>query len=206
MRQPLLLAATLTLVTTFTAGLAAQELQRDSTWMVSSATDDSLFFVVMRPGWHVTTSSQTTLYQPDSTAAGNYVLKSVIYFFDETDQPYGVILGGQNMGGDSPSYLVFELRNDGWFAIRHRAGSEMHQLQEWTASDAIQRKTAESPGPVKNILAVFARGNEADFFINGTRVASIAAPYLDTEGVFGLEAGGGVNLHVGQLTVTSLGD
>ncbi len=187
-------------------GAAGQELRRDSTWVVEASSTDSLYFVVMHPGWHATTSSATTLYQPDSIAAGNYVLKSVLYFFEATDQPYGIMLAGESLGSDSASYLIFQIRNDGAFSIRHRAGDEMHQLQPWTASEAVVRQDPDTSSPVKNVLAVYARGNQADFYVNGVKVSSLAAQYLHTAGVFGLALGAGVNLHVGELTAVRLGE
>lgn len=157
----------------FTGQAAAQDVVRDSSWTVTyddpSVADSSLFLVVMKPGWHITTppSSAVTLVQPDSAAAGNYLLKSVIFTFNADAQPFGPVFAYKDENDSPTEFMSFLINNDGTFGLFHYAGSERHTIVPWTASDAIVRQVDTEGPPIKNVVIVLVSPTSIRFYING---------------------------------------
>jgi len=205
------LIAAAALVVAAPASLVGQQADRDASWVVywddPAVADTSLFLVVMRPGWHVTTpaASGVTLLQPDSVARGSFLLKAVVFTFNADAGPMGLVLAGRPGTDALEEYLSFLVANDGTFALFHHAGTARHTIVPWTPSDAIVRKTAGSEGTAKNVLTVLADGEAVRFYLNGVEVNRRSAEQLQTAGIVGLRAGPGTNLHVSELTVAALG-
>ena len=189
---------------------SAQDAVRDSSWTVTyddpSVADSSLFLVVMKPGWHITTpmSSGMTLVQPDSVATGNYLLKSVIFTFNADAQPFGPVFAHKNENDSPTEFMSFLINNDGTFGLFHYAGSERHTIVPWTASDAIVRQVDTEGPPVKNVVIVLVGPTSIRFYINGREATQLAREH-DFDGGIGLRVGAGTNLHVSELTVAALG-
>ncbi len=189
---------------------AAQDLVRDSSWTVTyddpSVADSSLFLVVMRPGWHITTpsSSGVTLVQPDSAAAGNYLIKSVIFTFNPDAQPFGPVFAHKDENDLPTEFMTFLINNDGTFGLFHYAGAERHTIVPWTSSDAIVRQVDAGGAPVKNVVTVLVGSTTIMFYINGSEVTRQAREH-DFDGGIGLRVEAGTNLHVSELTVAALG-
>lgn len=162
-----------------------------------------IFFVNMTPGWHVTTGPAGIFYHPESTAEGTFRAETTIHLFDPGDrrEAFGIFLGGQNLDADNQSYLYFLLRKNGEFLIKHRAGSETHVIQNWTAHDAIVAYGADTEGPVANTLTVEVSDGTVSFSVNGTEVASQSSDDLQTDGVVGLRINHALNVHVADLKV-----
>jgi len=205
----------LTTVTITTAAIlagpaTAQDLVRDSSWTVAydtpSVADSSLFLVVMKPGWHITTpaGSGVTLSQPDSTAAGNFLLKSVIFTFNADAKPSGPVFARRAGNGAATEFVSVLLNNDGTVGLFHNAGTERHTIIPWTASDAIVRQVDSGGPPVKNVVTVLVSSSTLRVYVNGKEVIQQAVEH-DFNGGIGLRVGAGTNLHVSELTVADLG-
>lgn len=193
----------------FTGQVAAQDVVRDSSWTITyddpSVTDSSLFLVVMKPGWHITTpsGSAVTLVQPDSAANGDYLFKSVIFTFNTDAQPFGPVFAHKGES-DSPEFVSFLINNDGTFGLFHYAGAERHTLVPWTQSDVIVRQVDTGGSPVKNVMTVEVGADMVRFYINGSEVTQHDRG-RGFDGGIGLRVGAGTNLHVSELTVAALG-
>ncbi len=193
------------------ANAAAQDRARDSSWTITyddpSVADSALFLVVMKPGWHITTpsSSGVTLVQPDSAAAGNYLLKSVIFTFNADAQPFGPVFAHKGENDSPTEFVTFLINNDGTFGLFHYARTERHTIIPWTASDAIIRQIDDGGAPVKNVVTVLVGATSIRFYVNGSEVTRQARE-RDFDGGVGLRVGAGTNLHVSELTVAALGD
>lgn len=190
------------------SSVAAQDSERDSSWTVvyddPSVADSTLFLVVMRPGWHITTpaASGVTLTQPDSMATNDFVLKSVIFTFNADAGAFGPAFAGKTTEGTG-EIVGFLVNNDGTFGLFHYAGVERHTIIPWTATDAIVRQTEAGGSPVKNVVTVLV-GDTLRFYINSTEVASMEREH-SMDGGIGLRVDRGTNLHVSELTVAELG-
>jgi len=189
---------------------AAQDMVRDSSWAVTyddpSVADSSLFLVVMKPGWHMTTpaASGATLTQPDSTATGSFLLKSVIFTFNADAEPSGPVFARRGDGGAATEFVSVLLNNDGTVGLFHNAGAERHTIVSWTASDAIVRQLDTGGPPVKNVVTVLVGSSTLQVYVNGIEVIQQAVEH-DFDGGIGFRVGAGTNLHVSELTVAALG-
>lgn len=189
----------------------AQDLERPANWKVrfdrSGTPDTAVYFVTMPPGWHVTTGPAAILYDPAKTASGAFRITSEIFLFDpgrRHREAYGVLFGGQDLGGTEQSYTYFLIRDTGEFLVKRRDGSGTTTVRPWTASAAIMKHPGGEKN-AKNVLSVEARGDAVDFFINGEKVVTVPRGEIRVDGVVGLRVNHSLNLHVTSLTVERLG-
>lgn len=185
--------------------VSGQDLQRPSDWRVrfdrTDASDSSLYFVSMPPGWHITTGPSGIFYDPDQVAAGQYDVTSEIYLFPgERREAFGVFLGGQHLDAEGQRYTYFLIRKDGQFLIKRRNGSETPTLHPWTEHSTILKHEG-GEGTVKNVLEIHVRAQEVHFIVNGETVASLPRTEVDTDGVVGLRVNHNLNLHVTSLDI-----
>ena len=211
-------AVRLTLLTTlFAVSATAQSghnLERPGHW--KARYDDGTAaserrFVVMRPGWHVFAGPGGLFWDPGRFASGAYAVNSTIFLFPEgdpeqsgstrLDSSFGLFLAGGDVEGESPSYLAFEIRNDGRFRIAERSGGEENDLVSWTGHDAVATLAADATGPLQNVLGVDVRGDRAVFYVNDIQVAELPDERLPLDGAIGLRAGAGLSLHITEIAI-----
>ena len=164
-----------------------------------------LVFVVMKPGWHITTGPSVILYQPAQTASGAYALKSDIFLFDPgtRNEAFGVLLGGRNLDGADQAYTYFVIRRTGEFLIKRRTGGTTVNVKDWTPAAAIRKFEDRAAGQssVKNTLEVAVAADTTTFLVNGTEVARLPTRDIDTNGLVGLRVNHQLNLHVSALDI-----
>jgi hypothetical protein len=196
-------STTLALTLSLTAvPLVAQELERPSDWNVryDRPSNDSLYFVTMTPGWHITTGPSGIFYNPATTAEGEYRVSSEIYLFPgERREGFGIFIGGSELEGETQSYLYFLIRKDGRFIIKQRNGTGAPTITPWTEHPAIVQQAGEENA--KNVLAVEVGSQKLDFYVNDQLVKSIPRTQLPTDGIVGLRVNHALNLHVANLNV-----
>jgi len=160
-------------------------------------------FWSMPPGWHGTTGPAAILYNPDTTAKGQYRVESESFLFDPGNrlEGYGIFFGGKNLDKDDQSYSYFLIRRDGKFLVKQRQGAQTQEIVTWTEHAAIV-KHAGGEKTAKNVLAVEAGADTVNFFVNGQKVTSLPRAQVNTEGVVGLRINHSINVHVTRLTVT----
>ncbi len=176
----------------------------DQEAVIGSNPDSSdIYFVNMKPGWHITTGPAGVFYHPASTASGIYEASADINLFDPGDrrEAFGLIIGGQDLDAPNQSYDYFLIRNSGEFLIKRRRGGETETIQEWTASDAIKRYTDTTEASVLNQLSVRVGEEEVTFIINENEVATLPREELQTDGLFGLRVNHALNLHISDIAV-----
>ncbi|MGE0354676.1 MAG: hypothetical protein AB7I33_15270 [Gemmatimonadales bacterium] len=157
-------------------------------------------FVTMVPGWHVTTGPGAIMYRPGADVEGRFVVESQIFIFPgDSQEEYGIFVGGKNLEQNDRTYLAFVLRRDGSAAVLHRAGRETHLLSPWARHDSI---AVASPDVPKNVLRVIGDRARVSFTVNGQEIASLPRADLPVEGTVGFRIGAGMNLHAVTLDVT----
>jgi len=169
----------------------------------ADASMDGVYVGRMGEGYHVRLGPSGIFYDPTQSASGEFTASATFTQNTPTPRPesYGIFLGGQDLQGPAQDYLYFLVRQDGRFMIRHRAGDEVHTIQDWTEHAAV-RPTAEG-APGTNTLAVEAGPQRARFLINGTEVAAFRdIPYLNTDGVVGLRVNHNLDVHVEGPRIT----
>lgn len=147
--------------------------------------------------FHVTTGPAVNYWNPENKASGDYTVKATFTepkFMNLNDHPhpYGVFIGGNDMGTDQESLLYCEAYGSGTFIVRG-FGPATFALggRRPTANDAVHK--ASGPGEaVTQEIAMSVKGDKVSCSINGTVVATydksdVVAPgkLKSTDGVYG---------------------
>ena len=152
-------------------------------------------------GWRVTTGPAAVLYQPTRTATGAYTVDAT---FTQNKAPthaeaYGIVFGGSQLETPQQAYYYYVVRGDGQYLLKHRAGAEVHTLQDWTAHPALKKQDAA--GKATNALRVQVAADSVRFFANGTQVKAL--PKIAADGVVGLRVNHNLDVQVDGPRVTS---
>ena len=163
---------------------------------------------------HVVTGPAVAYWNPANTAAGDYTVKATFIeakymALNDHPHPYGIFIGGNDLGTDGQSYLYCAAYGNGNFIVRG-FGPEPFQMngRRPQAHEAVH-KAAEPGAPVTQEIALSVKGDKVECAINGTVVGSypkadlVAAGKLkSTDGVYGLRFGHNTEATVNGLTVT----
>jgi hypothetical protein len=194
--------------------LAAQEGEAAAMpegWMVrlDRAGGSAPGFEAMSPGWHITTGPAGIFYDPEKTASGTFRVESEVFQFDpgSRNEAYGVFIGGKDLDADGQSYTYFLIRRDGSYLVKRRDGAGTSNVQGWTTHAAVVswENRGEGEATARNVLAIEAGGEELVFFVNGQEVFRTARQGQHVDGVVGLRANHGLNIHVSSLDITQIG-
>lgn len=162
-------------------------------------------------GIHVTTGPALVYWESKSKASGNYTVSATFneekyMSLNDHPHPYGIFIGGNDMGTDSQSYLYCAAYGNGTFIVRG-FGPEAFQLngRRGESNDAVRK--AEGQGkPVTQRIAMSVNGDKVECAINGKVVASYdrsavvgAGKLKSTDGAYGIRFG-----HNTEATVTDL--
>jgi hypothetical protein len=171
--------------------------------------------VTMGSGLHVTTGPAVVYWNPANMATGNYTVKAT---FSEREymglndhaHPYGIVIGGNDMGTDNQSYLYCAAYGNGNFIVRGfgPAAFALNGGRQGQMSEAVNKAAAKGQ-PVTQEIAVMVTADKVECAINGKTVASypksdvVAAGKLkSTVGVFGIRFGHNTDAHVAGLAMT----
>ena len=123
--------------------------------------------------------------------------------------PYGIVIGGNDMGTDQQSLLYCAAYGNGTFIVRG-FGPDAFQMggRRPTASDAVH-KAAGVGQPVSQDIAMSVKGDKVSCSINGTVVATydkadaVATGKLkSTDGVYGIRFAHNTDAVVTDLKIT----
>jgi hypothetical protein len=163
---------------------------------------------------HVITGPAATYWNPANTAQGDYTVKATFtepkYMnLNDHPHPYGVFIGGNDLGTDHESLLYCEAYGNGSFIVRG-FGPAPFQMNpgEGESNAAVHR--APGPGqPVTQEIALSVRGDKVACLINGTVVATYAKADVvvpgklkSTDGIYGFRFAHNTEGLVKGLTVT----
>ena len=165
-------------------------------------------------GLHVTTGPAVVYWNPANTASGNYTVKATFneakYMeLNDHPHPYGIVIGGNDMGTDTQSYLYCATYGNGTFIVRG-FGPAAFQVngRRGEANDAV-KKAAGKGSPVTQEIAVSVKGDKVECAVNGTVVGSYdkaavvgAGKLKSTDGVYGVRFGHNTEAVVTGLTMT----
>ena len=123
--------------------------------------------------------------------------------------PYGIVIGGNDMGTPQQSYLYCAAYGSGNFIVRG-FGPEPFQMngRRGEANPAVAK--AAGPGqPVKQEIAVSVKGDKVECAVNGTVVGSYdkaavvsAGKLKSTDGLYGIRFAHNTDATVTGLTLT----
>jgi hypothetical protein len=159
---------------------------------------------------HVTTGPAVAYWNPANTAAGDYTVRATFteakyMSLNDHPHPYGVFIGGNDLGTDGQSYLYCAAYGNGNFIVRG-FGPEPFQMNGRREANAAVHQAAGAGQPVTQEIALSVRGDKVECAINGTVVASYDKAALvtpgklkSTDGVYGIRFA-----HNTEATVTGL--
>jgi hypothetical protein len=163
---------------------------------------------------HVTTGPAVAYWNPANKATGNYTVKATFtepkyMSINDHPHPYGIVIGGNDLGTPQQSYLYCAAYGNGNFIVRG-FGPEPFQMngRRGEANPAVAK--AAGPGqPVKQEIAVSVKGDKVECAINGTVVGSYdkaavvtAGKLKSTDGVYGIRFAHNTDATVTGLTLT----
>jgi hypothetical protein len=163
---------------------------------------------------HVTTGPAVAYWKPGNTVSGNYTVKASFtepkYMnLNSHPHPYGIFIGGNEMGTDQQSYLYCAAYGNGSFIVRG-FGPQSFKLNggEGEANAAVH-KAAGQGQPVTQEIAMSVKGDKVECAINGTTVATydksaVVGPgkLKSTDGVYGIRFSHNTEGTVSGLTMT----
>ncbi len=162
---------------------------------------------------HVTTGPAVAYWNPANKASGDYTVTATFTeakFMDLNSHPhpYGVFIGGNDMGTEGQSYLYCAAYGNGSFIVRG-FGPEPFQMNGRREVNAAVHKAAGKGEPVTQEIALSVAGDKVKCAINGTVVATydkaavVAAGKLkSTDGVYGIRFAHNTDATVTGLSVT----
>jgi hypothetical protein len=170
---------------------------------------------------HVETGPATTFWNPANKATGNYTVKAT---FNEPKymnanshpHPYGIVIGGNDLGTEQQSYLYCAAYGNGMFIVRgFNASDDPTKDGTFTmnggrgqANDAVHK--AAGPGePVTQDVAMSVTADSVTCSINGTVVATYPKSDIvqtgrlkSTDGIYGIRFSHNTDALVSGLTMT----
>jgi hypothetical protein len=163
---------------------------------------------------HVKTGPAVAYWNPANTVSGDYTVRATFrepayMSLNNHPHPYGIFIGGNDMGTDAQTYLYCAAYGSGTFIVRGFGPAPFSVSERRpTANDAVN-KAAGQGQPVTQEIAVTVRGGKIDCAINGTVVGSydVAAAtgegkLKSTNGIYGIRFAHNTEGFVTGLAVT----
>src|SRR5438477_8931234 len=163
---------------------------------------------------HVTTGPAVAYWNPANTASGDYTVKATFtepkYMnLNDHPHPYGIFIGGTDLGTDHQSLLYCEAYGNGTFIVRGFGPAPFRMNGREGESNAAVRRAAAPGPPVTQEIALSVKGDKVACLINGTvgatyARADVVAPgkLKSTDGIYGIRFAHNTEGLVTGLTVT----
>jgi hypothetical protein len=163
---------------------------------------------------HVTTGPAVTYWNPANKATGTYSVKATFMeprymSINDHPHPYGIVIGGNDLGTPQQSYLYCAAYGDGTFIVRGFGPEAFQMGGRNPQANAAVHKAAGRGQPVTQEIAVSVKGNRVECAINGTVVAGfdkaslvMAGKLKSTDGVYGIRFSHNTDATVTGLSMT----
>ena len=163
---------------------------------------------------HITTGPATTYWNPANKASGNYTVKATFtepkfQNLNSHSHPYGIVIGGNDLGGDQATYLYCAVNGNGSFIVRGMGPAPFQMNGREGEVNAAVHKAAAVGETVTNEVALSVKGDKVECAMNGTVVASYnkadivgAGKLKSTDGIYGVRSAHNTEITVSPLTVS----
>ena len=158
-------------------------------------------------GLHVTSGPAAIYYQPAQVMNGDFRISAT---FTQTKSPQypeavGLFIGGKNLDKAEQEYGYLIVRGDGKYAIKHRAGDEVHTVVDWTEHAKVNKQDAA--GKATNTLLMEVLGDKVRMLINGEEVRSFdRKSFFQTSGMLGMRINHQLDVHISDFKVERIVD
>jgi hypothetical protein len=162
----------------------------------------------------VTTGPAVTYWNPANSVSGDYTVKATFHearymALNNHPHPYGIMIGGNDLGTAQESYLYCAAYGNGNFIVRGFGPAAFQLNGPRGGAHAAVNRAAGVGQPVTQEIALTVRGNRVECHINGQMVAGydksevVAAGKLkSTDGVYGIRFAHNTEAVVTGLSVT----
>jgi len=162
----------------------------------------------------VTTGPAVAYWNPSNVATGNYTVKATFteekyMSLNNHPHPYGLFIGGSDMGTDKQSYLYCMAYGNGRFIVRGFSGDTTFRLNGRGEEHAAVKKASGVGASVTQEIALSVKGDKIECAINGQTVGSYDKSLAvgdkklkSTDGVYGIRFGHNTDAVVKGLTLT----
>jgi len=167
--------------------------------------------------FHITTGPAMTYWNASNKATGDYTVKATFkeanYMnLNDHPHPYGIVIGGADLGTDKQNLLYCEAYGDGRFIVRGfnaDAPKGVFKLNGGGEKNAAIHVAAGKGQPVTQEIAVSVKGDKVTCSVNGTAVgtydksAVVGADKLkSTDGIYGIRSAHNTEVMVTGFSVT----
>ena len=163
----------------------------------------------------VTTGPAVAYWNPSNVATGNYTVKATFteekyMSLNNHPHPYGLFIGGSDMGTDKQSYLYCMAYDDGRFIVRGFSGDTTFRVNAPRGEQHAAIKKASGVGAsVTQEIAMSVKGDKIECAINGQVVGTYDKSAVtgekklkSTDGIYGIRFGHNTDAVVKGLTLT----
>ena len=170
-----------------------------------NADPTKLTFATMGKGLRATTGPAAIFWKDEhANLSGSYRISAT---FNQTKAPahpeaYGLFIGGKNVDKENQEYGYLVIRGDGKYMIKHRAGAEVHTVQDWTDLPALKKQ--DEAGKATNTVAFEVSGGFVKALVNGEEVKRWEEKYWTGKGTAGLRVNHQLDVHISDFSVTPL--
>lgn len=160
---------------------------------------------------HVTTGPAVTYWNPKNVAKGDYTVSATFLepkymSINDHPHPYGIVIGGNDLGTENASYLYCAAYGNGSYIVRGFGPAPFQMGGRAPVKDDAVNKAAGVGQPVTQVIAVTVKGDKVSCSINNKTVATFdkatvvtAGKLKSTDGVYGIRFA-----HNTDATVTGL--
>jgi hypothetical protein len=162
----------------------------------------------------VTTGPAVVYWHPDNKATGDYSVKatfteSKFQNLNNHPHPYGIVIGGNDMGTENQSYLYCATYGTGTFILRGFGPQPFRVNGQRAEANAAINKASAPGASVTQEIAVSVKGDKIECAVNGTVVGSYnkadvvtTGKLKSTDGIYGIRFGHNTEATVTGLTIT----
>jgi hypothetical protein len=164
---------------------------------------------------HVTTGPATSYWKTDATASGDFTVKATFnepkfMNLNSHPHPYGVFIGGNDMGTSSQTELYCAASGNGSFIVRGFGPEPFKVTGLFGGNNAAIHKAAGRGQPVTQDISLSVKGDKVMCSINGSIVASYdkatlvgAGKLKSTNGYYGLRFAHNTGVFVSGLAMST---
>jgi hypothetical protein len=165
-------------------------------------------------GFHVLTGPAVTYWNPANKATGDYTVKATFkepkyMSLNSHPHPYGIMIGGNDLGTDQQSYLYCAAYGNGNFIVRGFGPAPFQVNGARPSADPAVNKAAGVGEPVTQEIAVSVKGDKIECSINNKVVGSYdkaavvtAGKLKSTDGVYGIRFAHNTEAYVTGFSMT----